>query len=114
MGLVAENSRSTQRLMLPPPTLTASGVFAKFRDIARLTGSAVSGAGRGAPAPRTLCASPRGPKAVCVARGRPLRLIGAGSLQLRCGLRGCPPCFPLSGLRGPSLGILAPELVSVM
>ncbi|XP_039724537.1 DNA ligase 1 isoform X1 [Pteropus medius] len=40
VGLVAENSRSTQRLMLPPPTLTASGVFAKFRDIARLTGSA--------------------------------------------------------------------------
>ncbi|XP_019608178.2 DNA ligase 1 isoform X3 [Rhinolophus sinicus] len=40
VGLVAENSRSTQRLMLPPPALTASGVFAKFRDIARLTGSA--------------------------------------------------------------------------
>ncbi|KAL0609810.1 DNA ligase 1 [Plecturocebus cupreus] len=46
VGLVAENSRSTQRLMLPPPPLTASGVFTKFRDIARLTGSAVSGAGR--------------------------------------------------------------------
>lgn len=43
VGLVAENSRSTQRLMLPPPALTASGVLAKFRDIARLTGSAVSG-----------------------------------------------------------------------
>uniref|UniRef100_A0A1D5RKL9 DNA ligase n=1 Tax=Macaca mulatta TaxID=9544 RepID=A0A1D5RKL9_MACMU len=40
VGLVAENSRSTQRLMLPPPPLTASGVFSKFRDIARLTGSA--------------------------------------------------------------------------
>lgn len=40
VGLVAENSRSTQRLMLPPPALTASGVIAKFRDIARLTGSA--------------------------------------------------------------------------
>ncbi|XP_059521944.1 DNA ligase 1 isoform X4 [Myotis daubentonii] len=40
VGLVAENSRSTQRLMLPPPALTASGVLAKFRDIARLTGSA--------------------------------------------------------------------------
>ncbi|KAF5918508.1 hypothetical protein HPG69_018292 [Diceros bicornis minor] len=48
VGLVAENSRSTQRLMLPPPALTASGVFTKFRDIARLTGSAVSGA-RGSP-----------------------------------------------------------------
>lgn len=44
VGLVAENSRSTQRLMLPPPALTSAGVFAKFRDIARLAGSAVSGA----------------------------------------------------------------------
>lgn len=44
VGLVAENSRSTQRLMLPPPPLTTSGVFTKFCDIARLTGSAVSGA----------------------------------------------------------------------
>lgn len=40
IGLVAENSRSTQRLMLPPPPLTASGVFSKFQDIARLTGNA--------------------------------------------------------------------------
>ncbi|XP_053461899.1 DNA ligase 1 isoform X2 [Nycticebus coucang] len=40
VGLVAESSRSTQRLMLPPPPLTASGVFSKFLDIARLTGSA--------------------------------------------------------------------------
>ncbi|KAK2504206.1 hypothetical protein MC885_008873 [Smutsia gigantea] len=40
VGLVAENSRSTQRLMLPPPVLSASGVFSKFRDIGRLTGSA--------------------------------------------------------------------------
>ncbi|XP_063109076.1 DNA ligase 1 isoform X2 [Cavia porcellus] len=40
IGLVAENSRSTQRLMLPPPPLTTSGVFSKFRDIARLTGNA--------------------------------------------------------------------------
>uniref|UniRef100_A0A7N5JYK2 DNA ligase n=1 Tax=Ailuropoda melanoleuca TaxID=9646 RepID=A0A7N5JYK2_AILME len=40
VGLVAENSRSTQRLMLPPPALTAAGVFTKFRDIARLAGSA--------------------------------------------------------------------------
>ncbi|XP_070079213.1 DNA ligase 1 isoform X3 [Equus caballus] len=40
VGLVAESSRSTQRLMLPPPALTASGVFTKFQDIARLAGSA--------------------------------------------------------------------------
>lgn len=43
VGLVAESSRSTQRLVLPPPALTAGGVFAKFRDIAQLAGSAVSG-----------------------------------------------------------------------
>lgn len=62
VGLVAENSRSTQRLMLPPPALTASGVIAKFRDIARLTGSAVSGAGRLSPGPQTLCSSPWDPE----------------------------------------------------
>lgn len=39
-GLVAENSRSTQRLVLPPPPLSAAGVFAKFQDIARLSGTA--------------------------------------------------------------------------
>lgn len=68
VGLVAENSRSTQRLMLPPPALTAAGVFTKFRDIARLAGSAVSGAG-GQPCAWTLCPSPRGPGATRVARG---------------------------------------------
>lgn len=52
MGLVAENSRSTQRLMLPPPPLTVSGVFTKFCDIARLTGSAVSRAAWPIPKPR--------------------------------------------------------------
>ncbi|KAM4825084.1 DNA ligase 1 [Thomomys bottae] len=40
VGLVAESSRSTQRLMLPPPPLSAAGVFNKFRDIAGLTGNA--------------------------------------------------------------------------
>ncbi|XP_054553245.1 DNA ligase 1 isoform X2 [Talpa occidentalis] len=40
VGLVAENSRSTQRLMLPPPPLSAAGVFTKFQDIARLSGHA--------------------------------------------------------------------------
>ncbi|XP_031314853.1 DNA ligase 1 isoform X3 [Camelus dromedarius] len=40
VGLVAESSRSMQRLMLPPPALTAAGVFAKFRDIAQLAGNA--------------------------------------------------------------------------
>lgn len=49
VGLVAESSRSTQRLVLPPPALTAAGVFTKFRDIAQLAGSAVSGQGAGPP-----------------------------------------------------------------
>lgn len=49
VGLVAESSRSTQRLVLPPPALTAAGVFAKFRDIAQLAGSAVSGRAAGSP-----------------------------------------------------------------
>uniref|UniRef100_A0A8D1RZQ5 DNA ligase n=2 Tax=Sus scrofa TaxID=9823 RepID=A0A8D1RZQ5_PIG len=40
VGLVAESSRSTQRLVLPPPALTAAGIFTKFRDIAQLAGSA--------------------------------------------------------------------------
>ena len=61
VGLVAENSRSTQRLMLPPPALTAAGVFAKFRDIAGLAGSAVSGQG-GHPGPQTLGPSPGDPE----------------------------------------------------
>lgn len=49
VGLVAESSRSTQRLVLPPPALTAASVFAKFRDIAQLAGSAVSGRVAGPP-----------------------------------------------------------------
>lgn len=40
VGLVAENSRVTQRFMVPPPPLTAAGVFAKFKEIAQLTGNA--------------------------------------------------------------------------
>lgn len=67
VGLVAENSRSTQRLMLPPPALTAAGVFARFRDIARLAGSAVSAAG-GHPGPQTLGPFPGWQRGVLLVR----------------------------------------------
>lgn len=43
LGLVAESSRSNQRTMFTPPKLSAIGVFNKFQEIARMTGSAVSG-----------------------------------------------------------------------
>lgn len=93
VGLVAENSRSTQRLMLPPPALTASSVITKFRDIARLTGSAVSGAGPLAPGTPTLYSLPWGPSAMPVAWGRLVRLFGAGLRQFREGCRA--PFSPL-------------------
>ncbi|XP_070581060.1 DNA ligase 1-like isoform X2 [Ptychodera flava] len=40
IGLVAETSRSNQRTMFAPPKLTASGVFAKLKEIANMTGNA--------------------------------------------------------------------------
>ncbi|KAG8434160.1 hypothetical protein GDO86_012509 [Hymenochirus boettgeri] len=40
LGLVAESSRSNQRTMFTPPKLTASGVFSKLKDIAKMTGNA--------------------------------------------------------------------------
>lgn len=87
VGLVAENSRSTQRLMLPPPALTASGVFAKFRDIARLTGSAVSGAGCLPPSPDPLLLT-SGTQNHVWQEGKSVRLSGVGSLPF------CPGCGP--------------------
>ncbi|XP_063798736.1 DNA ligase 1 isoform X2 [Pseudophryne corroboree] len=40
LGLVAESSRSNQRIMFTPPKLTASGVFNKLKEIAKMTGNA--------------------------------------------------------------------------
>lgn len=84
MGLVAENSRTTQRLMLPPPILTTSGVFAKFRDIARLTGSTVSGAGRSPPYPRPSAPHLGDPKACVWQEGFWLDYLGLDHFSFAC------------------------------
>lgn len=39
--LCVQSSRSNQRMMFAPPKLTVTGVFAKLREIASMTGSAV-------------------------------------------------------------------------
>lgn len=40
LGLVAESSRGNQRYMFAPPKLTVASVFAKFREIALMSGNA--------------------------------------------------------------------------
>lgn len=42
LGLVAENSRSNQRTLIQPSPLTVAGVFAKLKEIAAMSGQAVS------------------------------------------------------------------------
>ena len=97
VGLVAESSRSTQRLVLPPPALTAAGVFAKFRDIAQLAGSAVNG-------------QAAGPHQTLSSWG-PGRLwfdcSGLGRLGLAFGIR-ASPLLLLSRLRDPPPETIAP------
>lgn len=42
LGIVAEESRSNQRIMFQPAKLTVRGVFDKLKEIALMTGNAVS------------------------------------------------------------------------
>lgn len=41
LGIVAEGSRSNQRIMFQPAPLTVSNVYSKLKEIAQMTGSAV-------------------------------------------------------------------------
>ena len=42
IGIIAEQSRSNQKLMFQPPSLTVHSVFQKLKEIAQLSGRMVS------------------------------------------------------------------------
>lgn len=42
LGIVAERSKSNQRMMFTPQSLTVEGVFTKLKEIAKMSGHAVS------------------------------------------------------------------------
>lgn len=42
IGLVAEKSKSNQRMLFKPARLTVRGVFEKLKEIAKMTGHSVS------------------------------------------------------------------------